>query len=251
MKRHKVNTSYHRLIMVSTMYIILALSILTVSVYAWFTLTNRNNASLVSQVSGVEAEYEFYIYENQMHEGSQNLTLFDNVCDDGGDLCYRYISNPTFAHLINGKVAPGETFSFAIKIISIGSAEGKLQLDFGGLTSTNFDLPVNKIQSAFSYEVTKVSYIENGVESEDQKDSGSIVHYNQFFSYDNDSFYPLIANVPLGVENHPNSVIVIYFDLYFDPFVYGQDSLGVSYTNSNIFMNQIFTVNHIYMTISG
>ena len=250
MKRHKVNT-YHRIIMVSTMYIILALSILTVSVYAWFTLTNINHASLVSQVSGVEAEYEFYIYENQMHEGSQNLTLIDNVCDDGGDLCYRYIANPTFAHLINGKVAPGETFSFAIKVISVGSAEGKLQLDFGGLTSTGYDLEINKIQSAFSYEVTKVSYIENGIETSDQKDNGTIIHYNQFFSYDNDSFYPLITNVPLGVENHTNSIIVVYFDLYFDPEIYGQDSLGVPYTNSNIFMNQVFTVNHIYMTISG
>lgn len=251
MKRHKVNT-YRRLIMVSTMYIILALSILTVSVYAWFTLTNVNRASLVSQVSGVEAEYEFYIYENKMHEGSQNLTLTDNVCDVTlEDLCYRYISNPTYAHLIDGKVAPGETFSFAIKIISVGSAEGKLQLDFGGLNSSNYDLPINKIQSAFSYEVTKLSYIENGVESEDQKDTGSIIHYNQFFNYTNDSFYPLISNVPLGIENHSNSIIVIYFDLYFDPYVYGQDSLGVPYTNSNIFMNQIFVVNHIYMTITG
>ena len=250
MKHHKVNT-YHRLIVVSTMYIILALSILTVSVYAWFTLTNRNSASLVSQVSGVEAEYEFYIYENQMHEGSQNLTLIDNVCQVDGDLCYRYIANPTYAHLINGKVAPGETFSFAIKIISVGAAEGKLQLDLGGIISENYDLDVNKIQSAFSYEVTKVSYIENGIETPDQKDNGIIVHYNQFFTYDNDSIYPLISNVPLGVENHTNSIIVIYFDLYFDPTVYGQDSLGFPYTNSNIFMNQVLIVNHIYMTISG
>ena len=250
MKRHKVNT-YHRLIMVSTTYIFLALSILTVSVYAWFTLTNENKASLVSQVSGVEAEYEFYIYENQMHEGSDNLTLIDNVCSDGGDLCYRYIPNPTYAHLINGKVAPGETFSFAIKIISVGTSEGKLQLDLGGLQSTNYDIEINKIQSAFRYEVTKVSYIENNQETTDQKDLGTIVHYNQFFTYDNDAFYPLITNVPLGIENHSNSIIVVYFDLHFDSNVYGQDTLGVPYTNSNIFMDQILIVNHIYMTISG
>lgn len=243
-------TSYHRIIVVSTMYIILALSLLTVSIYAWFTLTNENSADLVSQISGVEAEYEFYIYQNELHEGSQDITLIDNVCSVGQDLCYEYIANPTYAHLIDGKVAPGERFSFAIKILSVGSSEGKLKLELGGLESIGYDLPVNKIQSAFGYEVTKVSYIYQNVESEDQKDNGIIDYADQMFNINNSSLYPLISNVPMGVENQHNSIIVIYFDLYFDASVYGENEFGVPYTNSNIFMNQIFTVNHIYMTIS-
>jgi hypothetical protein len=233
------------------MYIVLALSILSVSVYAWFTLTNINKANLVSQVSGVEAEYQFYIYQNMMHEGSQEQTLTDNVCTvTGEDLCYEYIPNPTYPHLIDGKVAPGERFSFAIKIISVGSSNGRLQLDLGGLQSIGFDLEVNKIQSAFEYEVTKISYIENDVESEDQKDNGIIIYHNQAFTVENDSLYPLVSNVPLGIENHSNSIIVVYFDLYFNPTVYGEDQFGIPYTNSNIFMDQIFRVNHIYMTVS-
>lgn len=243
-------TSYRRIIVVSSMYILLALSLLTVSVYAWFTLTNENSADLVSQISGVEAEYEFYIYQNELHEGSQNLTLIDNVCSTGADLCYKYVANPTYAHLIDGKVAPGERFSFAIKILSVGSSEGKLQLELGGLESTGYDLVVNKIQSAFGYEVTKVSYIHENIESDDQKDNGSIIYADQMFDSYNSSLYPLISNVSMGVENQYNSTIVVYFDLYFDPTVYGEDAFGVPYTNSNIFMNQIFTVNHIYMTIS-
>ena len=249
MKQSK--STYRRLIIVSSMYIVLALSILSVSVYAWFTITNINKANLVSQVSGVEAEYQFYIYQNMMHEGSQEQTLTDNVCAvTGEDLCYEYIPNPTYPHLINGKVAPGERFSFAIKIISVGSSDGRLQLDLGGLQSIGFDLEVNKIQAAFEYEVTKISYIENEVESEDQKDNGIINYYNQAFTVENSSLYPLASNVPLGIENHSNSIIVVYFDLYFNPTVYGEDEFGIPYTNSNIFMDQIFRVNHIYMTVS-
>ncbi len=243
-------TAYHKLILVSSLSVILALSLLTVSLYAWFTLTNKNSAALISQVSGVEAEYEFYIYQNEMHEGSQNITLIDNVCTVGEDLCYEYIPNPTYAHLIDGKVAPGERFSFAIKITSVGTSVGRLKLDLGGLESIGYDLPVNKIQSAFNYEVTKVTYIENNIETSDQKDNGIISYANQLFDYDNDILYPLLSNVPMGVENHPNSVLVVYFDLYFDPTIFGQDMLGIPYTNSNIFMSQIFKVNHIYMTVS-
>lgn len=244
-------STYRRLIIVSSMYIVLALSILSVSVYAWFTLTNINRANLVSQVSGVEAEYQFYIYQNMMHEGSQDLSIIDNVCSvSGEDLCYEYIPNPTYPHLIDGKVAPGERFSFAIKIISVGSTNGRLQLDLGGLQSIGYDIEANKIQSAFEYEVTKISYIENDVETADQKDNGIINYYNQAFNVVNDSIYPLVSNVPLGVENHSNSIIVVYFDLYFNPTIYGEDAFGTPYTNSNIFMDQIFRVNHIYMTVS-
>jgi hypothetical protein len=132
----------------------------------------------------------------------------------------------------------------------VGSSNGRLQLDLGGLQSIGFDLEVNKIQSAFEYEVTKISYIENEVESEDQKDNGIINYYNQAFTVDNSSLYPLVSNVPLGIENHSNSIIVVYFDLYFNPTVYGEDEFGIPYTNSNIFMDQIFRVNHIYMTVS-
>ncbi len=249
MQKKKI-TTYHRMIIVSSMYIVLALSILTVSVYAWFTLTNINNANLVSQISGVEAEYQFYIYQNEMHEGSQDLTIIDNTCSTGEDLCYLYIPNPTYPHLINGKVAPGERFSFAIKIISVGTSEGRLRLDLGGLQSIGYDLPVNKIQTAFSYEVTKVSYIDDNIESTDQKDNGIINYTNQYFDSENSTLYPLISNVPFGMESDQNSIIVVYFDLYFDPTIYGENALGIPYTNSNIFMDQILIINHIYMTVS-
>ena len=250
MKNKKI-TTYHRMIVVSSMYIILALSLLTVSMYAWFTLTNENSANLVSQISGVEAEYQFYIYQNSLHEGSDELTLIDNVCTySGEDMCYEYIPNPTYAHLIDGKVAPGERFSFAIKIISVGSTQGRLQLDLGGVESINYDLDVNKIQTAFKYEVTKISYIENDVESTDQKDNGIINYSNEYFTSELATIYPLVSNVPLGIESHSNSIIVVYFDLYFDPTIYGEDINGIPYTNSNIFMNQIMKVNYIYMTVS-
>ncbi len=240
----------NRLVMVSVTYFVLAFFVLSAVIYAWFTITNTNSASLVAGISGVEAEYQFYIYEDSTKSGSNHMTLMNNVCTTSiTDQCYHLVSNPTIPTLINGYVAPGERFSFAIRIVSVGSSSGRLKLDLGGLISTGFDLPVNKIQSAFGYEVTKISYIEMGVESEDMKDLIDATYYNQHFTHSNNGPYQLIEDVPMGSENGINSIVIIFFDIFFDPTVFGFDSEGNPYENSNIFMNQIFTVQHIFMTV--
>lgn len=242
-------SAMNRMVMVSMVYFMLALTIFTVVIFAWYTLTDINKANLVSQVSGVEAEYEFYVYRDSEKNGSNELTLIDNVCILSEDLCYERILNPTTNTLIPTFVAPGERFSFAIKITSVGETEGYLALDFKEIISTGYDIIQNKIQIAFLYELDKVSYINNGLETIDYKDTGSIIYYNQHFDFDNNYIYGLVSNVPFGLEGDLNSTVVIYFDLYFDPTIYGQTSEGIPYTNSNIFMNQIFAINHIVMTI--
>jgi hypothetical protein len=246
---NKKYQSLNRLIMISVVYFILSLAILTSVIYAWFTLTNISKADLVAQIAGVEAEYQFYVYKDETHTGSLNPTLTDNVCSIGQDLCYEYIPNPTYSHLIDGYVAPGERFSFAIRIVSVGAAGGMLKLDLSGLVSAGFDIPENKIQRAFFYEVTKLAYINNNVETSDYKDHDPVIYYAQHFQYDHDGIYPLIANVPMGVENTSNSILIVFFDIYFDPEIYGQTFDGVSHENSNIFMNQLFIINFIFMNI--
>ncbi|MBN2300657.1 MAG: hypothetical protein JXC31_05670 [Acholeplasmataceae bacterium] len=240
----------NRLVMVSVVYLVLALFIFTVVVFAWYTLTDINRANLVSQISGVEAEYEFYVYRDSDKDGSDHQTLIDNVCSIGEDKCYEFVTNPTFSYLIPGYAAPGERFSFAIKIRSIGQTEGSLKLDFTGITSIGYDIDENKIQKAYEYSVSKISYINSGIETSDIKDTLGIIYGNQHFSYSFINVYNLVNNVPFGMLDDSNSTVVIYFDLYFDPTIYGQTSEGVSHENSNIFMNQIFVIQHIYMTIS-
>lgn len=239
----------NRLVMVSMVYFMLALTIFTVVIFAWYTLTDINKTNLVSQVSGVEAEYSFYVYHDDEKNGSDELTLINNVCTLGQDLCYEYIPSPTSNHLIPGFVAPGERFSFAIKITSVGETEGYLSLDFKELVSTGYDIIQNKIQVAFHYQVDKISYINEDVETFDYKDTGGIIYGNQHFTYDNNFIYNLCSNVPFGLEEDINSTVVIYFDLYFDPMIYGQTSEGIPYPNSNVFMNQIFAIDHIVMII--
>jgi len=249
--KNRNRQTLNRLVMVSVVYLVLALFIFTVIVFAWYTLTNTNKANLVSQISGVEAEYEYYVYQDSLKDGSSNLTLIDNVCTiEGEDFCYKYISNPTVNYLMPGYAAPGERFSFAIKVRNVGSTEGFLKLDFYSIQSIGYDIIENKIQRAYEYQVDKISYIDAGVETADQKDTNGIVYHQSHFAYDYDNIYNLVTNVPFGYLGDSNSVVVIYFSLYFDPTIYGQTSEGISYENSNIFMNQIFAINHIYMTIS-
>ncbi len=243
---------YRKLIISSIFYILLVTVSTTYITYAWFTISNTNNANLVSHISEIEAEYEFFVYQNAQRDGSDELTLNNNVCTTlGEDLCYLYIPNPIEPFAIDGSTAPGERFSFAIRITSVNNPIGSLHLDLGGLISEGYDIPENKLQTAFYYQVDKISYSNAGVETADVKDSLGIIYHQGYFTYDNDTYYPLVSNVPMQDEENTSTMIIIYFDLYFDPNVYGQMADGTPYTNSNIFANQKFTINGLYMGVSG
>ena len=242
---------YRKLIISSIFYIAVALTMTTYVTYAWFTITNTNQANLVSNISEIEAEYEFFIYQNTARDGSDDLTLIDNTCviaDE--DLCYKYIPNPTAAVMLSGSTAPGERISFAIRITSVNNQLGLLKLDIANLVSTGYIQEVNKLQTAYYYQVDKISYINNNVETLDLKSSYGMEYYQGYFTYDNDSLYPLVSKVPMCIEENLDTLIVIYFDLYFDPYIYGTDDLGFPYTNSNIFMNQTLTIQNILMSVS-
>lgn len=242
---------YRKLIVYSIFYVVFVFAMTTCVTYAWFTITNTNNANLITSISEIEAEYGFYIYQNTTRDGSDELTLIDNIClYDTEDLCYQNVPNPNTSNLLEGSSAPGERYSFAIRITSINNPIGTLKLDLGDLISEGYDLEVNKIQTAFKYQVDKISYINFGVETEDLKDQLGIVYHSAYFTYDNNGIYPLVSNIPMRNAENIDTMIVIYFNLYFDPYIYGQDALGVPYTDSNIFLNQVFTIEHIYMSVA-
>ena len=246
------NHSLHRMMFLSVVYFLSAFMLLSVSVYAWFIITNENNTRLISYISDVEAEYEFFIYQDQLHNGSQQITLKDNVCEVfDEDLCYKPITNPTSAHLMSGSAAPGERFSFAIKISALGNSVSYLHLSMSGITSVGYDLEQNKIQNAFYYEVTKIVYVQNDIETEDKKNNSPIVHGSGYFNEASNHSYPLVYNVPIFIDQELGSSLIIFFDFYFDPTIFGSDINQIPYTNSNIFMNQIFTVQDIFMLISS
>lgn len=243
---------YRRTIISSVLYILVVVFATTSVTFAWFTLTNTNRANLISNVSEIEAEYEFFAYQNLLRDGSDELTLNENVCTDPNeDLCYLPILNPTVPFIIQGASAPGERFSFAIRITSVNNPIGSLKLDLGGLESIGYDIEQNKLQTAFYYQVDKVSFENGGIETEDVKDSFDIICHYGYFTYDNDEYYPLISNVPMRDAENTSTRILIFFSLYFDPFVFGQKPDGTPYENSNIFINQTFTIHHLYMTVSN
>ena len=231
-------------------YLVLSVFMLSVVTYAWFTITYENKASLTSKISGVEAEYTFYIYQNKYHSGSDTLNLYDHVCTvlNRDDLCYKETVNPILPELIDGSVAPGERFSFAIAIHSMGTNQGYVNLTLGNIESNGYDIEVNKIQKAFGYEVTKISYFQNEIETDDQK---ALLNYQSFrhFEITDDTFYHLVTDVPMIDDINYPSTVIIYFDVYYDPSIFGQDLDGTPHINSHAFMNQTFIINDIYMNV--
>lgn len=232
-------------------YLLISVFMFSVVTYAWFTITDTNQAHLAVKTSGVEAEYKFYVYKNIYHSGSSNLTLIDNICTVGldEDLCYEEVNNPITPKLIEGSVAPGERFSFAIAIQSLGSTQGYVDLSFGNLESIGYDLEENKIQTAFGYEVTKISYIDENIETNDVKDLYLYQSYTNFSHLD-DVIYPLVTDVSLVYQDQYAGSLIIYFDVYYDPTIFGVDPFGMPYTNSHIFMNQTFNLHDVYMNVT-
>ncbi|NCC55587.1 MAG: hypothetical protein EOM11_08940 [Erysipelotrichia bacterium] len=209
-----------------------------------------NDASLVQNISGVEAEYEFYIFKDSTHSGSTDLRLMENLCSSTKtDQCYEIVPDPTTMFIVNGFVAPGERFSFALKIISVGASSGFVDLSMGNLFSYGYDLFENQIQTAFIHELTKVSLLIDGVEHEDIKDESPIIYENGHFQKEQNIIYTLVNNVPLVNTGTIQSATIVYFNFYFDPSVHGFDEYGIPYDNSNIFMNQLFEIRNIYMTL--
>mgnify|MGYP000515989936 CR=1 FL=1 len=231
-------------------YLMLSVFMLTVVTYAWFTITYENKASLTSKISGVEAEYTFYVYQNKYHTGSNTLNLYDNTCAvlEQDDLCYQEVTNPITPELIDGSVAPGERFSFAIAINSIGTNQGYVNLTLGNIESIGYDIEENKIQKAFGYEVTKISHYQNDIESEDHK---ALYTYQSFrhFEITDGQYYDLVTEVPMIYDINYSSTVIIYFDVYYDPSIFGQDLDGTPHTNSHAFINQSFVINDVYMNV--
>lgn len=239
-----------KLFISTTLFFLSAISLLGITTYAWFIITNTNNTSLISQVSDIEAEYEFYRFKDSWHNGNPSPALMDQMCEsETDDQCYLFIPNPTEMFDLDEMVAPGERFSFAIKIVSLGN-EAYLDLDLGQITSSNVPIDGMPIQYTFSYEVSKVSYIIDLIETEDQKDLNPIVHYQGYFDGDDQTIYPLIHHVPMNVVEGDQVMIIIYFDFFFDPSVMGVNSLGIPYDNQNHLAGQSLHVEDIYMVIS-
>ena len=250
MSIHKTTSSTNKLVVVSILYFMISLFMFTLVTFAWFTLTNVNRANLLVDVSAVEAEYEFFVYMDENYSGSPADTLIDNICTIDEMDCYMQILNPAVVHLIPNKVAPGDRFSFAIRITSLGSSNGKLRMDLGNLQSLGAPQTENRIQRAFEYGITSVVYFHDNLETEDQKDNGTIVYHVDYFRYDHNGRYPLISDVIMGPRETAEGVIIVFFDLYFDPTIHGVDGMGESLGNSNIFMNQQFVINRIFMELA-
>jgi hypothetical protein len=238
----------HKVLWMSVIYFLTAFCLLFVTTYAWFILTNINDARLISNISDVEAEYEFYRFKDSWHNGDPNRLLPDTLCSVSlTDQCYDAIPNPTTMFEYKTSVGPGDRFSFALRIVSIGFG-GYLNLDLGRVQSLYAGH--TRIQDAFLYEITKVSYVVDDVESSDQKDVAPTEIHSDYFTGTIQTIYPLIHHLPMNPTTETQVIILIYFDIYYDPTLTFLDPDGLSYPNYNHFAHQMLQIEDIYMMIS-
>ncbi|MDY0074865.1 MAG: hypothetical protein WC992_07110 [Acholeplasmataceae bacterium] len=235
-------------LLLTIIYLLMAFMLLSLTTYAWFIITNVNHTHLVSQISEVEAEYEFYRFKDKTQSENEQPMLFEQMCESSDDdACYILIPNPSEMFTHETSISPGEHFSFAIRIISIGQL-AYLNLDLGKIYSIG-ETEDARIQEAFYYHVQKVSYEFDQVEGPDIKDQSPMNHYSGYFDGDITTIYPLIRNVPLNPDESVLYNVIIYFDFYYDPTLTFYDSYGVSYPNYNHLWSQQLAIEDIYMQI--
>ena len=245
-----MSTKSIKVLLSSVIFFLTSLTLVGITTYAWFIITNTNTTQLISKVSDVEAEYEFYYFKDSWHDGNLDPWLMDQLCSvTKKDQCYENIPNPTIVFNYNQAVSPGERFSFAIQITSLGN-KAFLSLDLGRVSSINSSDGEMRIQEAFQYEIKKVSYVIDGIEGQDQKDDHPIQYFQQYFTGNDQTIYPLIYHIPMNIEGGQNIMIIVYFDIYYDPSIKGADDLGIPYVNQNHLADQSIIIEDIYMMIN-
>lgn len=239
MKKYQSN----RMLIIVILLFILTLSLFTTVVFAWISQSrNASIAPFVASVKDLAIDFDFYKYDdNNQQSGSSNYTLTNNVCSSTIN-CYDYLENPTTDTVIPSKLEPNDRLSYAIVISNRSNSLTTLDVFLNGVTSTNYILSSNQIQRAFKYEVKAIKYLNNEIESTDIKDS---INYANTHFVPNVSNYTLIGGLPLNSQNQADSVVIIFFDLYFDPNVGSYDADGNLLNHSNAFMNQVFKVEQL------
>lgn len=231
---------------------------LGVATLAWFAFTDSPTGDFVLDTSNLDLSYEFFIYQDSNFEGATNQTITTNVCLDEEEMnCYLYIPNPSSAHVVSGsrKIVPSDRFSFALKVTNIGNIPGRLALVLTQLSSIGYGSIVqNKVQTAFSYSVDAITYLDNGVESSDMKNSFGTIYAGMdettaYFGTNDTGLYELGSKIKVDSSGE-YKVAIIYFSLYFDPSVSGYDALLQPTGNSNPFQNQTFSLNQLIIDLS-
>ncbi len=245
-----------RMLIISVCAFVAAFFALISMGYAWFSMMNFTGGSTVSAVGDVDAEYSFYVYLDQARTGNADPEISNQCASGTDDTCFWLIENtenpqtePVYIFGGTDEVVPGDKFSFALKVTNVGDVDAFLSLDFLNLTSEGYLLSENKIQVAFQYQVTRITYFAEGYEGGDEKDSPGITLHEGHFLSSNDAQYDLVEGIPINITDIYSSTAIIYFDLYFDPAISGVDGLGNPVGNSNAFENQTFTISKIALTL--
>jgi hypothetical protein len=241
-----------RMLIVSLSTFVIALIAVISMGFAWFSLSNWGKSSMVATVGDINANYEFYVYLDQSRLGDSSPAISNDCSSSSDDTCYWLKENtsnpanePVFQFGDNDGIVPGNKFSFALKITNIGNMDAYVDISFKNLISEGFYLSTNKIQRAFYFQVTRMTYFYNGYEGPDINNSLGIVSHENHFLVDFDEKYSLVESIPLGFDDPDNSSVIVYFDIFFDPNISGLDAYGNSTNSSNEFEDQIFTISQI------
>jgi hypothetical protein len=224
--------------------------------FAWFVVSTNNNVDpIVINISPLDFEYTLYLFKDESGTGASTQVLSQSLClHEEDNNCYfpHESSNP---YLFPSSVGfrPGQKFSFALQITNISAGSRYANVTISEVSSLGFQSIQNKIQRAFLYQVTKMVYDTPLGESSDQKGllgvmyAGMDSEADYHFSLNSEDAYSLFSGFPLYPQVDTKSVIV-YFNLYFDPSVYGMDESMQLSNNSNAFQNQQLIIRKVTIT---
>ncbi len=240
-------------------------------VYAWFTLLDTAEISIINEVNGFNLKLDLYVYHDSARIGAidSEISLINNIYDEAdinkNDQVYELITNPAVTNLFDFgtsqvQAAPGDRFSFAIGIENFEKSKGSIVINLTNINNV-IDREIgdsrNDIRYAFKYMLTRAIYIngDNEIDIIDVNGLNKTEYLIDFavdtpFADENISpniknSYNLISGIKIDEVSTQQSHLIVFFDVFFDPIVSGYDGDGNKTFDSNHFKYQMMEIKKI------
>ena len=255
-----MKTKSDKSLMLSTIsFITLAIVLLFSISLAWFSIgdSTKTDSLGINIVGNVNMTAKLYYFVDEHKDGALN----EQLVLEGNNT-----TNPTGAQgkflLVTGllpigdtdpgsRYAPGDSITFALVLTNEETtAIRTMRILFSGISSNDgsgnpIAIQENRVENAYEYSFRKATY---GNETNTFDDNTDIVGVTDHFNQVPPRPFTLASNV-LTEPSGDKKSIIIFFDLLFDPNIYGyeDDGIGglVSTGNSNIFQHQVLLINYL------
>ena len=242
-------------LMLSTIsFVAMAVILIFTITLAWFAISDQSSTGgmQINVVGRVNIGYELYYYVDPAKKGTDTLELVGNTNTTSSPVDNKWwrvgtgftIGDPDYAESL---IAPGDKMTFCLVLTNLDSKVLHISANFSGIFSFLFGTenqptnPLNRVERAYEFSHRETKY---GNSTFTGLTVPGVIGVTDTF--EGDTTYEFVSNIVVSPYTTYNSAVMVFFNLYFRPDIYGwDDALDEAYTDSNIFKDQVLKISYI------